>query len=153
MHGGFQLAGKYTLSIRNRFFSTVKLPSYIRLFLQRITTFFLVMFAWIIFRANSLRDGLFALYSIVFRFLPENLSESFGNLGLSLPEFFVLSCSVLLLLICDYLAEHGKTAVETVLALQPAKRFVLALILLLVIMIFGTYGFGYDANAFIYGGF
>lgn len=153
MHGGFQLIGKYTLSVRSRFFSALKLPVRGRAFLQRFTTFFLVMLAWIIFRANSLRDGLFALYSIVFRFLPENLSESFGNLGLSLPEFFVLACSVLLLLICDYLAEHGKTAVETVLALQPAKRFVLSLLLLLIIMVFGTYGFGYDANAFIYGGF
>lgn len=153
MHGGFQIAGKYTLSIRNRFFSAIKFPTHIRQVLQQVVTFFLVMTAWIIFRANSLRDGLSALYSVVFDFRLSSLFISFESFGLSLPELVVLLLSLVILYLYDYFAEHGKPLTESLTALHPVKQFTAALILLLLIAVFGTYGFGYDANAFIYGGF
>lgn len=153
LHGGFQIAGKHSLSVRNRFFTAIRLPICVRRVLQKVTTFLLVMFAWIIFRANSLRDGLYALYAVVFDFRPNSLLSSFTAFGLSLPDWIVLLLSLVLLYVYDSLAERGKPLSERLSGVSPAGQFAFALVLLLFAAVFGTYGFGYDANAFIYGGF
>lgn len=153
LHGGFQIAGKHSLPVRDRFFAAVRLPLRARAALQKITTFFLVMTAWIIFRANSLRDGLYALYAVVFDFRAESLLSSFTSLGLSLPEWLMLLLTLILLYVYDSFAERGKPLYVRLSNSTAAKQLVFALLLLLFAAIFGTYGFGYDANAFIYGGF
>lgn len=154
MHGCYQVAGKLLLPLRDRFFCTCHCPEKARICLKRITTFILVLFAWIIFRANSLRDGLYALYAIVFDFQPVRFVD--GGLllfGLNIPEFIVLFFCIVVLLYMDYKATQQKSLFQNILTLSCTKQFILALVLLLCITIFGTYGFGYDANSFIYGGF
>lgn len=154
MHGCYQIAGKLLLPLRDRLFCACHFPDKARAFVKRLTTFLLVMSAWIIFRANSLRDGLYAFYAIVFDFGIEQLFN--GELllfGLNISEFIVLFFSILILLYMNYRAEQQKALLQNILSLNSVKQFLFVLFLLLCIMIFGTYGFGYDANAFIYGGF
>ena len=153
LHGMYQIIGKYTLSFRDRFFSACKIPERWRLCMQRVSTFILAMFAWILFRANSLRDGLTAWYSIAFDFQLKTFADTVFTFGLSLPEILVLLLSIAALCLCDHQAEKGKIFSKVWLDKPPVTKFLCAFLVLLVVAIFGTYGFGYDANAFIYGGF
>lgn len=154
MHGFYQIIGKYTLSLRNRLYTLLKPLSRVRPALQKITTFFLVMTAWIIFRADSLALGLHALHSIVFDF---RLSAFFQE-GLFLKrqndfEFALLLLFIFFLLLWDYLKESKKDVIKETLQKSAGIRLAYSVFLLLIIAVFGTYGYGYDAATFIYGGF
>lgn len=158
LHGLYQIIGKYTLSLRDKFFTAVKCPHRIRMVISRISTFLLVMTAWIIFRANSLADGLYALWAILFRFscgtLVTNTSaDSLLILGLSVPELILLILCIALVLYFDYRTDNGHPQTGLLVEKSAFRQCVCALIMLLIIAVFGTYGFGYDAGTFIYGGF
>lgn len=154
MHGFYQIAGKYTLSLRSRIYALFKPLTAIKPLLERLTTFFFIMTAWIIFRADSLNAGLHALYSIAFHFRPAELFN--GSLflkGLNAPEFVLLLLVIILLLFWDWYAETKEDPLSCLAGQKPVCRFICSLLLLFIIAVFGTYGYGYDASAFIYGGF
>ena len=159
IHGLYQIIGKYTINTRNRFFATIHCPDSLRRISQHLFTFLLVTIAWIIFRANSLADGIFALYSIVFRFSSvqsvsdEISSEASLIYGLSIAEFILLVICIVTLLIYDYHKEKTHTAIILLNHKNVLCQCFIAFIVLLFIAIFGTYGFGYDSSTFIYGGF
>ena len=115
-------------------------------------TFFWVMTAWIIFRADSLRAGLHMIRSMVTVFNPWILLN--GTLETFMPyqQWELLTASLLILLAVSRVQE--KMSVRDWIARQHITiRWGLALGCAAVIIVFGTYGFGYDAQAFIYGGF
>ncbi|MCI8741586.1 MAG: MBOAT family protein, partial [Lachnospiraceae bacterium] len=60
MHGAYQVCGELTGSLQNRLFQVLGFPESGRGrgWLRRAGTWFWVMVAWIIFRAESLRQGL-----------------------------------------------------------------------------------------------
>lgn len=154
MHGIYQLIGKYTLNLRCRFYSKYKYIQSFRPHLQRLTTFILVMNAWIIFRSRSLKAGLHALYSIVVNFkFSELLNGNIFTHGLNIAEFVLLILLIIFLLIWDYQLEIGCNIMYRFLYIGSFKKMMYSFILLLIILIFGTYGYGYDASSFIYGGF
>ncbi len=154
MHGIYQIIGKYTLSLRDRIYAFFRPLEKIRPSLRRLTTFFLVMTAWIIFRADSLKAGLRALYSIIFQFRPAELFN--GNLflkGLNAAEFVLLFFAVILLLVWDRYTEIKESPLLFFAGQKTIYRLFYSILLLFIIAVFGTYGYGYDAGAFIYGGF
>lgn len=154
MHGLYQLIGKYTLSPRDYFFSLVHCPPSLRLWIKRISTFVLVMLAWIVFRANSLASAIDCLYRIPFQFNPSfMLNGGFLQLGLSLQELLLLVFCIVVLMFLEYSQNNGLQQLLILTGKNGFLQYILALLILLGIAIFGTYGFGFDANAFIYGGF
>lgn len=154
MHGFYQIAGKYTIPLRDRFYTRLSPLRSIRPIIQRVTTFFLVMFAWIIFRADSLNRGLHALYAIIFDFRASDIfTKSLIFRSLNSAEFILLLLSIAFLMFWDFLIERKKGLVETILQNSAGIRLTCSILLLLIIAIFGTYGYGYDAGTFIYGGF
>lgn len=154
MHGFYQLIGKFTFSFRNRIYTLVKPLNTLRPVLQKLTTFVLVTAAWIIFRANTLESGLHALHSIAFDFHPEALfNGTLFTRGLNEAEFVLLFICIIFLLLWDYAAEKGKDIMTHFTNKSTAGQFICFFLLLFVIVVFGTYGYGYDASSFIYGGF
>jgi len=154
LHGLYQIIGKYTISLRDCFYARSKPLRNIRPMIQRVTTFFLVMFAWIIFRADSLDYGLHALYAIVFDFRAADfLKKDLLFRSLNKAEFILLLLSIAFLLFWDFLIEKKKGLIKGILQKRTAIRLAFSVLLLLIIVIFGTYGYGYDAGTFIYGGF
>ena len=74
------------------------------------------------------------------------------QLGLSIADYLVLIAAVAFMLAVSLLGRSG--SVREKLASRPlAVRYATYFILLLVILIFGAYGVGYDANQFIYSQF
>ena len=118
-----------------------------------IFTFTLVMFAWIIFRADTLMRGLYMIYSIFTRF---DIASLFGGgifaLGLVKKEVAVL----ILALLIQYLIEAAGDRTDIrgrLIALPLPIRWFIYIGAILIIWIFGTYGFGFSAADFIYRGF
>lgn len=154
MHGIYQLIGKFTFSFRNRIYTCIKPLNTVRSVVQKLATFILVTAAWIIFRANTIESGLHALHSIVFDFHAEELFD--GTLftkGLNVAEFILLLICIVFLLLWDYVAEKGKNIMEYFNNRSTTGQLIYAFLLLFIIVVFGTYGYGYDASSFIYGGF
>lgn len=68
-------------------------------------------------------------------------------------EWIVAGIALVLLLIVDLLCEHKKDFLTKVAASRIIFRWPLLMLLMLAVLIFGRYGAGYDASAFVYAGF
>ncbi len=115
---------------------------------------FLVMIAWIVFRAEDLLAGLKMIYRMFRGFNPWIFFDgAIYNLGLVEKEWDVLILSLLVLFWVSRKQEQGIVLREKFEARALPVRWFIYIIAILVIWVFGTYGFGYDATDFIYGGF
>lgn len=79
--------------------------------------------------------------------------NSLFQLGLSQKEFEVLFLAVALLLAVSVLQEKGIKIREWFHRQNTAIRWMIYLCSIWSIWIFGTYGYGFQAADFIYGGF
>lgn len=118
---------------------------------QVAVTFVLTCIAWVLFRANSLADALTAYQAIcsipVWGFGAARLEFSGHTLGLPMAALVVALCA-LLLGVMDWLI-HSKNLfqrLDRTVALRYAGYFLLAA----AILLFGSYGEGYDPQAFVY---
>lgn len=156
LHGFYQIFGEFTFPIRNRLYSLFGFSqnSLARHVIQSLCTFFLATIAWIIFRANSLKQAIKMIFSIFTVWNPWVLfNDSLFSLGLSWKEMFVLFCALSLLFWVSWKQEHGVSISQTI-SFQPLLvRWGIYTLTVLVIAVFGTYGFGFNAQDFIYGGF
>lgn len=122
--------------------------------IRRIWTFLLIMIGWIVFRADTLDTAIEMLKSMVTTFNPWVLfDDSLFSLGLSWKECIVLLAALLLLWYIGSKQEKGIQIRAWVAKRSFFVRWALILGCILAVWVFGTYGFGFDANAFIYGGF
>jgi hypothetical protein len=122
--------------------------------IKQIVTFILVMLAWIIFRAESLRAAAEMIGTMLILPNPWILfDDSLFCLGLGWKEFVVLISSILVMFTVSLLQEKNVKIREVISRQNIVVRWAVYLLAIWVIWIFGTYGFGFDAKDFIYGGF
>lgn len=123
-----------------------------RLFLQ-IKTFAMVAVAWVFFRADSVRQALVMLKSVITGWNPYVLfDESFYLLGLNGREFRMLIFSIGVLWLVGFLQERMKLR-EAFRKQNILFQWCVLLLGIFAVLIFGVYGPGYDATQFIYGNF
>ncbi|MCR5576482.1 MAG: MBOAT family protein [Oscillospiraceae bacterium] len=119
--------------------------------LQTLVTFLVVNFAWIFFSNDSLRTGLKIVRNILLR--PSLWVLGNGGLfsfGLKAPEMFLLVFFIALLIAVDVLNSRGIRG-RDILARQPLPvRWLLLLLGVLAVFVFGVYGQSYNASSFIY---
>ena len=121
---------------------------------QVIRTFLLFSFAMIFFRASSLSNA-FDIIKNIFTinlgtlFNKEALLSMISNMGLDIYDFSVLIISLITLFIMQLLARKRDVR-EKLLEQNIIFRWGVLYILIFTIIIFGCYGEGYDATAFIY---
>lgn len=154
LHGLYQVIGDVTYSfrekIKNKFH--VKIESFSYKFGQAIITFVLVDFAWLFFRANSLRNSI----EIIYRILTHNdlwtlFDETVYTWGLDQKEFKVVIFGLIVLLLVDLVKRFRKKRIDIFLRNQCLWfRWGVLFLLLFSCIIFGVYGQGYDASQFIY---
>lgn len=156
LHALYQIAGSLTKNIQNRVYDFLKLQRQLpeRKVLQRIGVFFWVMLAWVVFRADSLTIGIGMVKSI---FTVHNpwifFDDSLLFLGFGWKEWCVLLASIGVLLVVGHKQEQGKHIGEHILSLPFYMRCGIYIASILSIMVLGTYGFGFNAQDFIYQGF
>ena len=74
------------------------------------------------------------------------------NLGLSALDYGIIGCSVIVIFLVS-LIEEKKGSVRELLWKKPALRYILCYLLLIVVLLMGSYGIGYNAGSFIYNQF
>ena len=119
-------------------------------FVNRLVTFLLVSVLWAFF---VWPDGMIALRmmgSLVTTFNYGELFNQIGKLGLNAGEWIVFLTATAGLWLWDF---RGNALHSKWNGLGPAGRLALMGGLGLVILIFGMYGIGFDAQAFIYSRF
>lgn len=156
MHAGYQIGGDLTKNIQEKVYDFLRMPanSRLRRLVQQFCTFGLVMTAWIIFRADSLMTGLKMIWSIFTCFNPWILlNSSLFRLGLHQKECEILVLSLFVLLCVSRLQERGICIRDWFARQHLIVRWGIYFCAICGIWVFGTYGYGFDANDFIYGGF
>lgn len=155
MHAGYQILGELTVNLRNEICEKISIPvnSRKRTWLKCFVTFLLVMAAWVVFRANTLKDGLFMLRSLFTVYNPWIFfNDALLTLGLEWKEWNVFLISVMVLWKVSRIQEQIQIR-NCILAQPFYLRLGLYATAIAVIIVLGTYGFGYNAADFIYGGF
>lgn len=121
-----------------------------RLF-QIIRTFSLVALARIIVRTSSLSAACRMIKSILTVHNPEIWFDgSLYQLGVSRAEINLLVIALMVLFFVSLLREKGISVRNAILSQNLIFRWILYYVLIFSILIFGIYGPGYDAAAFIY---
>ena len=155
MHGVYQIAGDLTKGVRDRICRILGMEAdnRVRVWTERAFTWFWVTAAWVIFRAGGLKQGLFMVRSMVMVYNPWIFfDDSLLSLGLSWKEWVILGCSVMVLMKAEKAQEKG--CIRDALLKQPLiVRWGATLGAAAVIMVFGSYGYGFSASDFIYGRF
>ena len=161
LHALYQIAGEMTLGLRARIFGALGMPegSAARRILRRAVTFALVTAAWIIFRATSLRQAIFMIGSVFtvgngwMLLSHEALGAALAGLGTNGLEMAVLSASVGVLIAVSAAQERGVSIRQRINAQAAIVRWAIYIAAAAAIALLGTYGGGFNAQDFIYGGF
>ena len=118
--------------------------------LNRFVTFILVSILWAFFVWPDGMTALKMMGSLVTTFNYGDLIAQIGQLGLNRGEWIVLLMATFSLWLWDFRGEPVRRKWQD---MAPAARVALMGGLGLVILIFGMYGIGFDAQAFIYSKF
>lgn len=127
-----------------------------RLF-QIARTFVLLCISRIIVKAPSLGDAFKMIKAMFtdfdFAFLLGLDGGKIFTYGVDAKGMAVLFFSIMVLLVVGILQENGMKIRETLAKQNILFRWLMVLALICAILVFGMYGPGYDASAFIYGRF
>ena len=157
LHGVFQLIGGLTKKYREKAYGALHLSTKsapVVLF-RRLFTFGLVTLGWIVFRANSLGDVVTMVTAPASRWsLSALLSFRPGLIGLRLPDCALLLLALAVLFLVDRAQYKEKAGLSDRLLAKPFPvRLLVYLAAIFFVLIFGSYGYGFTAQDFIYGGF
>jgi len=115
-----------------------------------IGTFLLVSLLWAFFVWPDMLTAVKMLGSIFTTFNYGAFFASLGTMGLSVGDWVVLGASCLVLLAADWRIER---LTEWFTRVRPWVKTAVICTLGLAVLVFGMYGIGFEAEAFIYGGF
>jgi D-alanyl-lipoteichoic acid acyltransferase DltB (MBOAT superfamily) len=120
--------------------------------LQILATYALVVFAWIFFRSDSVPDAWNYISRIATRFDPWVMFDGgIYTLGLDRAEMNILLFSLVLLLLVDLVRYWRKQTIDAFLMEQNLWfEWLVVIVLLVMIFVFGEYGPAFDAQQFIY---
>ncbi|GAA0077849.1 MBOAT family protein [Clostridium sp. CTA-5] len=151
LHGIYEIVGGITRGIKDKIIRRYGIRKDFVSYqvLQVLTTFFLVSFAWIFFRANSFND-----IKIIFRNLflhNESILQdgTLFNLIISRDEFIVAVIGIVIVIIIDILKEKINL-LEVLSHKKIIYRWGIYISIILIIIILGVYGSGYSEQQFIY---
>ena len=153
LNGIFQIIGDLWQPIRDKMQLVLGLDrsTFSHKLLKIVATFVLVDFTWIFFRASTITDAMTAIRNIV---LADNtwifFDGSLYELGLSQKDFHLMICGIGVLMVADILKYKGICIREKILQQEWWFRWLVAIGAVLIVLIYGIYGYGYDAQNFIY---
>lgn len=151
LHGIYQIFGDMLRPIKEKIIRGFNIRTNVFSFklMQIIINFTLVNFAWIFFRASSFSNAKIIIKNL-FTFNPLTLIDgSLFNLGLDKGEFIVAIFAIMVVVIFDLL--QRKTNIFEALSQQNLLfRWGIYISVIVIILIFGSYGPSYSSQQFIY---
>lgn len=115
---------------------------------QMFRTTLLVMFGMLIFKVDNIKTAL----EIVSSTVKANVI-AITNLGLAKEDFRVIIVMTILLLIVSLCKENKIDLRQKLNEQNVPFQWICYIILIMIVIIYGIYGYGYDPSSFIYGGF
>jgi D-alanyl-lipoteichoic acid acyltransferase DltB (MBOAT superfamily) len=152
LHGVFQVMGGVLAKPRAKLYKKLKVDKTTLSFRfgQILTTFLLVCFSYIFFRANSVAAAFAIIARIPFTLRPWVLFDgTLYTLGLNQTEFTLTLFFIGVLTVGDLLQTKYKVR-ETLAKQNLVFRWTFYLFAILTIVVFGVYGPQYNATPFIY---
>ncbi|MCM1192202.1 MAG: MBOAT family protein [Butyrivibrio sp.] len=154
IHGLYQVIGDLLKPVRKKVNDIMKVRTEVfsYKFGKIVTTFALVDFAWIFFRAESVEQlGLF-LNRMFTRFNPWVLfNESLFSYGIDRREWGILAAALLILFAVDLLRYKKNVNLGDFLIKQNLWfQYAVLLLLIVLVLVYGEYGINFDSNQFIY---
>ena len=154
LHGAYQVIGAVTKPAKEKLYKKLGFKTQstsIRL-CQMLSTFALTCLAWIFFRADSIGAAFDYIVRMVTHLNPWAITPGvIYNLGLDRQEMNILLISVAVLFFVDYMKRRKNIRFENLTDNQVFwVRGAVIFILLFVVIIFGAYGYSFDAQEFIY---
>lgn len=157
LNGLYQVAHDLVKPLRSRLFEKLHIRTECGSFrlLQRLVTFAAVDFSCFFFRAEGMRNALQMLrhgirnIGFLTFFDSENLL-GINTMVLSEKSFFLMLLCIVLLLWVDFQKKQGVDFKKMLARQNIWFRWLVYYGLIFSILIFGIYGSGYDASAFIY---
>lgn len=118
--------------------------------LNRVMTFLLVSLLWAFFIWPDALTALKMLLSVFTTFNYASMLATVGTMGLTAVDWIVLAAALLMLWGCDW---FRKPLEQRFARLCPAAKTAVLCTLGLLVLVFGMYGIGFNAEAFIYSKF
>lgn len=154
IHGLYQVIGDLTRHTKEKIIKRLQIKTECMSWklLQTVITFSLVVFAWVFFRADSITDALYFIKRMLIRQTPWALFDgTIYTLGLDATEINILIFSIIVLLLVDLIKYRKKINLDEFLFEQNIWFEWLVLIVLIgMIFVFGEYGPAFDVQQFIY---
>lgn len=121
-------------------------------FSKVILTFIMVDFAWIFFRSDSIRQGMHYIERMIsYRDWWSFFDGSIYQLGLDVREIHILCIGLLLVFIVDMVQYTTKKKFAEIMTEQwIVFRWSVLIFLMIMCVVFGYYGPGFDSAQFIY---
>lgn len=156
LHGGYQvisrMTGRLRAAVRTHLRINTKCFSY-HLF-QGILTFLMVDFAWIFFRADSLRQGVYYVRHMCMNFaLSQVVSTSIYGLDIEPVLITTMLVGIIVVLVRDILTECRIDLLEVIGRQNFVFRWAVYLMICLCVVCAYVQMIGIDVSQFIYGQF
>ncbi|NLZ49295.1 MAG: MBOAT family protein [Clostridiales bacterium] len=151
LHGLYQVVGKIIEKPKNAIINKLHIRTEVFSYrlVKVLITFILVDFAWLFFRANSLSDALLLIKNS-FYFNPWIFTDgSLYKLGLDGKDFTIALVSIEIVFIVDLL-QRRKDVKLLLFNQNLIFRWMIYIVFVVGLLIFGVYGPAYSQQQFIY---
>lgn len=154
LHGAYQIIGDITkpakIKLETRLNVNTQATSY--KIVKMLITFALTCFAWIFFRADSINIALAYIYRLFTCLDPWALTTGLlYSIGLDRQEMNILLISIGVLLFVDIMKRKNNIRFENIADKQNFwVRELIIFVLIFAVIVFGAYGYSFDAQQFIY---
>ena len=154
LHGFYQIIGDLSAPIKKKLETklNVKTQATSYKLVKVAITFALTCFAWIFFRADSIAIALTYIQRMFTCLDPWSLTTGLiYSIGLDRQEMNILLISIGVLLFVDIMKRKKNIRIENIADKQNFwVRGMIIFALIFVVIIFGAYGYSFDAQQFIY---
>lgn len=152
LHGMYQIIGAVSMPLRRKAAALFQLNdrSVSLKILKILFTFSLVNFAWIFFQAENPESVLLICKRFVHPQIWELIDGTFYNLGLNRLEVLLMFLGLLLLVAVDLFNECGIFISQNIAKERLWIRWPIYISAIIIIVVCGIWGSGYDSTSFIY---
>lgn len=156
LHGGYQVISRLTGRLRAavRMYIRINTKCFSYHLFQGILTFLMVDFAWIFFRADSLRQGVYYVRHMCTNFaLSQVVSTSIYGLNIEPVLITTMLVGIIVVLVRDILTECRIDILEMIGRQNFVFRWAIYLVICLYVVCAYVQMIGIDVSQFIYGQF
>lgn len=152
LHGLYQMIGTMTENVRAKVCKVLKVKkdSFSLRGIKKLITFFFVNAAWVLFRTTNMEQ----FVSVVKRLKNMQIWQIFDgtmyNLGLNRANVHLMVIGIIVVIIVDILNEKGIYVSKLIAKERLWIRWPIYLFAIMLILVCGMWGSGYNANSFIY---